>query len=180
MRFIPCRQPVLAKQVYATAPQRLAMLQLALAGQKEFSIDERELNRTTPSYTIDTLISLRAEFPDTPLCLILGSDNLVNLTAWQRWQELINFAHFVIIQRPGYPLPQQNSVAQLLQQHLIKQPQGLSEKIAGNILLSNITPPAIAASQIRQQIAQGETPRDALPATVWQYIQQHHLYKKLQ
>lgn len=178
VRFIPCQQPVLAKQAYATAQQRLTMLKLALANQPNWLIDERELKRSTPSYMIDTLSSLRAELPNIPLCLILGSDNLANLPQWHRWQELIALTHFVVAVRPGYALPTQGPVADLLQKRAITNPQQLQQQAAGSICISNITPPAISATQIRQQIAQGLTPHDAIPAVVWQYIQQQHLYKQ--
>lgn len=177
VRFIPCQQPVLKKPTCATAEQRLAMLKLALAAQPGFVIDEQELQRTTLSYTVDTLVALRKEFGDTPLCLILGSDNLTTLPQWHRWQELITLAHFVIVMRPDYALPTEGLVGKLLVEHQVNNPAVLQQKSAGAIFISDIKPPAISATQIRQQLSQGLQPQHQLPETVLHYIQQHHLYR---
>ena len=101
IRFMPCQIPVHKDEVHADPKHRLAMLELALAGTPEFKVDHRELQRSTPSYMIETLISLRKEYPDTPLALIMGSDAFINLATWNSWQELTDYAHIVVAIRAG-------------------------------------------------------------------------------
>ncbi len=79
IRFIPCKQPVHRSTPIASLQQRLDMLHLALAAQPGFILDTREIQRDTPSYTLLTLKSLREEFPQSPLCLIMGVDALLTL-----------------------------------------------------------------------------------------------------
>ena len=81
-------------------------------------VDERELKRDKPSYTIDTLIELRAELPATPLCFLMGMDSLLSLPSWHRWQELLDHAHLVVSVRPGWQPDYPAGVAQLLARHL--------------------------------------------------------------
>lgn len=52
--------------------------------------------------TIDTLIELRAELPDTPICFLLGLDSLLGLPSWHRWRELTDYAHLIVSARPGW------------------------------------------------------------------------------
>lgn len=176
IRFIPCQKPVLKAQAQATSEQRLAMLQLAIQDQAGFTIDDRELKRSTPSYTIDTLISLRQEFSDATLCLILGSDSVNDLAQWHRWQELIQYAHLIIILRPDHMLNVRGPVATLIQQTSITDPQELQQTPAGKTLIVTLAPLTISSTTIRQQIAQNLSPRYLLPEAVYTYIQQQNLY----
>jgi nicotinate-nucleotide adenylyltransferase len=177
VRFIPCRKPVLHKTTQASAQQRLTMLRKAIKNQPGFVIDDRELRRDTPSYTIDTLISLREELGDVALCLILGSDSVNNLPSWHRWQELIRLAHLVIVPRPGHPLLTSGPVAKLIQQYRTVTPNQLQHNAAGRILITPLTPLPISATEIRRQITKGLSPRYLLPDAVYTYIQQQNLYK---
>jgi len=178
VRFIPCQQPVLDKKAMASPAQRVAMLQLAIVKQAGFVVDERELKRTTPSYTIDTLISLRQEFPATPLCLVIGFDNLLNLSRWHRWQELLDYAHIVINSRPFYELPATGVIAELIKKHRVQDEKLLHQQLAGLVYYAQLTPLAISATAIREDyIAQGLSPRYLLPDAVWEYIQREKLYQ---
>jgi len=89
VRFIPCGDPPHRGETYAKATQRLQMVQVAVDGQSGFVVDERELKREGPSYSFDTLKSLRAEFPRRSLGLILGMDAFLGLPGWHRWGELL-------------------------------------------------------------------------------------------
>src|SRR3546814_8034309 len=86
----------------ATADQRAEMLDLAVAGEPGLAVDRRELRRDGRSYSIDTLLELRAELGgDAPVALLVGADSFVGLPDWHRWRELFDHAHFVVAQRPG-------------------------------------------------------------------------------
>lgn len=178
IRFIPCQKPVLDKTASATSAQRLAMLQLAIANQPGFKIDERELQRPTPSYMVDTLLSLRQDITDQPLCLILGSDAFENLPRWHRWQELLNLTHLIIVTRPEHIFTLSEPLASLLQQHKIANPALLASQPQGFIYQLAITPLAISSTYIRQQITNQMSPRYLLPESVLDYIKQKKLYIK--
>lgn len=177
IRFIPCQIPVFDKTAQASPQQRLAMLQLALSEHTKFVIDERELNRLTPSYTVDTLLSLRNEINKASLCLIIGTDTLNDLTRWHRWHELIQLAHFIIVLRPDYPLPQSGEVADLIQQHQINDAQLLKQKSAGYIYIANTKPSTISATEIRHKIAADINIENLLPNNVLKFIKQENLYQ---
>jgi nicotinate-nucleotide adenylyltransferase len=177
IRLIPCQKPVLQKTAYASTEQRLQMLQLAIAHQPGLLIDQRELKRPTPSYMVETLSALRAEFPRKSLCLVLGYDVLLGLTEWYRWQELLTYAHLVIIPRLSYQVPATGIMAEFIQQHRVSDAALLQEQPAGLIFFAEVTPLAISATAIRRQIAQGLSPRYLLPDAVLAYIQQENLYQ---
>jgi nicotinate-nucleotide adenylyltransferase len=177
VRFVPCQKPVLKNDAQASVEQRLTMLRLATQKQAGFCVDERELQRATPSYMIDTLISLRAEFSSTVLCLLIGADSFNELPQWHRWQELIQYAHLIIVSRPDTILTAQDALKDFLQQHEVTNKQQLTEEIAGKIYQMQLPPLAISSTYIRSQIAQGLSPRYLIPEAVGHYIQQNHLYE---
>lgn len=176
IRFIPCQQPVHKDRVYASAAHRLAMLQLACRDQAHFYVDDREMTRSTPSYTIDTLISLRKEFPSRSLVLLMGSDAFVNLPVWHRWLQLLHYAHIAIVIRPGHRLEVGSKLQSLLDKHKLEDPIQLGQQLAGGIVVQQTTALDISATAIRNLIRAKQSPRFLLPDLVNDYIQQHHLY----
>ena len=103
LRLVPSARPPHRAAPEVTAEQRLAMVQLALAGSDELQVDARELQRSSPSWTVDTLASLRAELgPQAVVFFILGWDAFCGLPGWHRWQELLELAHLVVLQRPDF------------------------------------------------------------------------------
>lgn len=79
------------------------MVRLAIAGNPLFDLDLREMQRETPSYTIDTLAAVRAERGEhQPLAFIIGQDSLLTLDQWHRWQDILSLCHLLVCQRPGY------------------------------------------------------------------------------
>lgn len=176
VRFIPCKNPVLGKKVVASEEQRLTMLQRALAPYPYFLIDDRELKRETPSYMSNTLISLRQEFNNLPLALILGSDNLENLNHWHEWVSLVQYAHLVIVPRTRYPETYSAPIQSFIKKFQVNDPRLLSQQAAGLLLMSHVEALAISATAIRLEIVRGSYPTDLLPATVLDYILEQKLY----
>lgn len=177
LRLIPCNIPPHRPPTKATAQQRLAMLQAAIAGVPKFTIDDHELRRPGPSYMVDTLTSLRRELPATPLCLIMGMDAFNGLPSWHRWEELIALAHIVVMRRPGGIVPTEGVLAKLLKKCQIQQPELLHQKLAGQVLLWPVTQLDISATQIRKLIAQGKSTRYLLPDVVRELIEVERLYR---
>ncbi len=179
VRFIPCRLPSHRRQPLATPAQRLALLRLAVAGQPGFAVDERELRREGPSYMVDTLASLRAEFGETPLCLLLGGDAFNDLPGWHRWRNILELAHLIVLERPGAAPILAGELSQLLARHRLYRPGALREKTTGGILFQPVTQLAISATRIRQLLMQGRSPRYLLPEAVLNCIHEQGLYRPL-
>lgn len=180
VHMIPASVPPHRPQPHASAEHRLAMLELALAGEAGLVADDRELARSGPSYMVDTLASLRAEVGERPICLLLGVDAFLGLSNWERWQQLFELAHIVVAHRPGWSL-QQKSMPPALRQAVDSRWLGsrseLCERPAGGIWSQGVTQLAISATGIREAIASGYSASYLLPASVWRYIQQHKLYR---
>ena len=136
--FVPCRIPVHKEKVYANVDDRLAMLQLAIAGQPGFVIDEREIRRDTSSYMVLTLESLREEAKYTlkPLCLIVGIDALATLSSWYRWHDFLSLCHIIGVTRPDFKLPKEGETAELLRQKRIEDPESFARKTCGFYLFA--------------------------------------------
>lgn len=177
MRLIPASLPPHREAPGSNAQHRLAMLRLAAADEPSFQVDDRELRREGPSYTFDTLASLRAELGGgRPLVWAMGADAFAQLHTWHRWRELLTLGSIVVLARPGAAIPSVGPVADLLRGHICASHEELLEHPSGRVALVNLTPLDISATQIRRLIGRGLSPRYLLPEAVWQYIQEHQLY----
>jgi nicotinate-nucleotide adenylyltransferase (EC 2.7.7.18) len=103
--LMPCAAPVHKNKLNFSNAQRLEMLRLATQEFNELSLDLREINRDSDSYTIESLIDIKHEYPDTPICLIIGMDSFINLSTWKDYQDFHQYAHLVVIARPNYQAP---------------------------------------------------------------------------
>jgi nicotinate-nucleotide adenylyltransferase len=176
LRLIPAASPPHRSRPAASASQRLAMLELAVADTPGLVADDRELRRAGPSYTIDTLAELRTELgAETSLSLVMGADACAALDSWHRWRELFELAHLVVIARPDFDLPATGPVATALRARRAE-PAALARRRAGAVVTAALTPLPIAATAIRALIAAGRSPRYLLPDAVAHYIADHHLY----
>lgn len=177
VRLIPSGLPPHRTPPLTSAEQRLAMVQAAITGVPGLCVDERELHRAGPSYTVDTLHSLRAELGQTPLCLIVGMDAFLGLDTWRRWRELIQLAHIVLAHRPGWAASGTGEVAELLAERRVEEPQMLASHAAGHILCWPVTQLDISSSRIRTLLAEGKSARYLLPDDVLAIINAHGIYR---
>jgi nicotinate-nucleotide adenylyltransferase len=178
LRFLPCRLPPHRASPGASPEQRLQMLELALENTGPgFIADDRELRREGPSYMVDTLTSLRQEYPESSLCLIVGLDAFYGLPSWHRWRELFNLAHVVVMRRPGLAEPAwTGDLAELIQQRRTDDFAQLSAVLAGQLVFLEVTQLDISATGIRRLVADKKNPRYLLPDPVLAMIQQQGLY----
>jgi nicotinate-nucleotide adenylyltransferase len=180
MRFIPCRIPAHRGLPQVTAEQRMALVRLASDSQPGFVADDRELRRDGTSYMVDTLASLREDLgPETPLCLIVGTDAFRELHTWHRWRELTDWAHIIVMQRPGILQPLPPILEMFITPRVIYDDLALRRKPAGGILFQPVTQLNISATQIRALLAHGQSPRYLLPEAVLAYIHDQSLYRSL-
>lgn len=182
IRFIPTGTPPHRDKPRTSAQHRSAMVRLAIAGQPAFVLDEREVGRTAPCYTVDTLRELRAELGAAqPLCLLMGSDAFLQLHTWHEWEQLFGLAHIVVGYRPGFTLEERiHSATAELQRHYQQRlctANRLSQQPCGGIAELAIPKLEISATDIRRRVAGGRTIRYLLPDAVADYIHQHHLYQ---
>jgi len=179
MRLMPCHRPVHRDPPRVTSAMRAQMARLALADCPELILDERELQRDQPSYTFDTLRALRAESgTEVSLVWALGTDAFAALDTWNRWQELLDYTHLAIIERPGFSLPVTGPVAELLQSHQAPL-AALDERAQGAIVLPQLRLLDISATSIREQIAQNHSAQFLIPQTVWEFILTQGLYREV-
>ena len=177
VRFIPAGQPPHREMPHASTPQRLSMLQAAINKQPGFVVDEREIQREGPSYMVDTLVSLREELGQVPLCLVLGYDAFLGLPGWYQWQRLIELSHLVVTHRPGWNHDDLDEVLQgLVMQHEMTIEQ-LSEQAAGGLVFVPVTQLDISATRIREQVCAGQDIRYLLPDPVYEMIKRQKLYR---
>jgi len=144
------------------ACHRLAMLQLALDNVPNICLDTREIDRTGPSYTIDTLRQIAAEEPGAELFLIIGADQAAALTSWREWQAIVQLAIISVAIRPD-----QSNASDLFD----------AEKLFPERFL-HLGLPAhhVSATQIRSKIAHGQSVQTLVSESVARYIADHHIY----
>lgn len=174
IRLIPSARPPHREQPQASVEQRLSMLHLAVKNNPYFIVDDRELEREGTSYTVDTLLSLRQDFPDNPLYFILGEDAFLGIQSWHRWQQLLSLTHIVVMNRPG-ETSMPTGLSDWYQQYLAVETD--REKPIGNIWPVEVTSLAISSTGIRHTLSQNLSPQFLMPDTVIQLIQQAGLYQ---
>lgn len=187
VRFIPCGQPPHRPAPLATALQRLSMVRAAIAVHEAFVLDDREIKRDGPSYMVETLKSLKQDFPQESLCLILGTDAFNGIAQWHRWRTIFDYANVVVMQRPEMKhldskhLDSKHHVE--INKHLLSQlknrivdADNLSTHENGAICFVSVTQLDISATKIRQQWQQGKDVQFLLPDSVLKLMQQQDIY----
>ena len=178
MRLIPAGAPPHRAAPVAAAELRVQMLRAAVASEPRLVVDEREIQRPGPSYTVDTLTSLRAELGAHPLCLVLGADAFLDLASWHRWRELCALAHLIVIPRPGCELAAEGEVAELLAARRSEDMVALHRASAGVIRVHAVTPLEISSSAIRELTVAGGDPRFLVPDAVRDIVMKSGCYRK--
>jgi nicotinate-nucleotide adenylyltransferase len=182
--LIPAGTPPHRPVPLASGAERLAMVRLACAGNPRLTVEAFEVCSPDKSYMVHTLLHLREGLgPKRPLVLILGTDAFLGLPGWHRWRELLGLAHIAVANRPGstpdarsWPDALPAELAELADGRIESDPAGLRRSPAGRIVPFEMTPLAISASLIRDQLRCGRSPRYLLPDSVLDYIRRHHLY----
>jgi len=149
-----------------TAPaHRLALAEIAFGSLPRTRVDNRELLRQGPTYTVDTLRELRAEYPQAQLFLLMGEDQAIALTRWREWEAILAMSTLAIAARgaaaggghdatPGPVLP---------------------ERARWQLLRLPAMPDS--ATAVRAEVAQGRDIGHLVPPGVASYIDRHHLYQ---
>lgn len=178
MRFVPAGSPPHRDTPLADAAFRLSLVEAAIADQPGFVLDDREVRRTGPSYMVLTLRELRAEFPARPLCLALGMDAFLGLPQWYEWRELIELAHLVVAHRPGWRVPADGPLGELLGTRRTDRIDDLHESPAGRIFVQSVTQLEISSTELRNLLAAGQDPRYLVPEAVRQVLRSSGCYTR--
>jgi nicotinate-nucleotide adenylyltransferase len=163
VRWVPTGQPWQKARGITTAQHRVAMLQLALAHEPRFVLDNTEIERQGPSYTLDTVRALRAAHPGVQWFLIIGQDQYTNLHTWHGWQELLQSVVLAVANRPGST--QTGRTQQ--QASVLKQPH----QVVSLPLMD------VSATDVRARVAAGQDISALVPPEVARYIETHQLYR---
>jgi nicotinate-nucleotide adenylyltransferase len=176
LRFVPSANPPHRDPHVASAALRLRMLAAALADMPGCTIDQRELNREGPSWSVVTLEEIRAEIGGRSLCMILGMDAFLGLTGWHRWEELFELAHIVVAFRPGSQPPESGELGDLLAKRGTRNPADLQATAAGKLMLLEVTQLEISSTAIRTCLSSGASAQHLLPDAVLEIIKTSACY----
>jgi nicotinate-nucleotide adenylyltransferase len=183
VRLVPAGDPPHRAVPSASAEQRLAMLDLAVAEFPGLVVDPREIAREGKSYTVLTLEELRAEAPARPIVLVVGVDAFAGFPTWHRWREIFTLAHVVVVTRPGASIDE--AISGTLGDEWVARATTdaaqLERAPSGAIYVLPIQPQPISATVIRRALAQGPAGvaevRGLLPPAVLAYIDRNQLYR---
>jgi nicotinate-nucleotide adenylyltransferase len=176
VRLLPAPNPRLRDTPHADVTQRLQLLAAAVEDEPGLEVDARELERDGPTYTVETLASLRREFPDAALVFILGMDSFQHLDRWHRWRELTELAHLAVAHRPGGALPAGGPIAELLAQRRWDDVATLLDEPAGRIVVCEPPLLDISATRVRSLVSQGRSIRFLVPDKVIELINRTGCY----
>jgi nicotinate-nucleotide adenylyltransferase len=178
--WLPSGSPGHRAPPLASAHDRLALLRLATDGNPRYRIDEGELVRGEPTYTVHTLTRLRAQLGNArPLALVLGSDSFLSLPTWLCWRELFDLAHIAVASRPNH-LPSGGGPSPELSAEIARRsarPEQLAQSAAGRVARFAMPLVDVSASAIRARLAAGQDAGHLLAPAVLAYIEAHHLYR---
>jgi nicotinate-nucleotide adenylyltransferase len=162
--FVPTGLPWMKDQHGAVSPaeDRYLMTVIATASNPRFSVSRIEVDRDGPTYTVDTLRQLTQVHPDAELYFITGADALLEILGWERFEEVLELAHFIAATRPGYDLTRFE--AQTPTRH-------------PNVSLMNIPALAISSTDVRERVREGRPIRYLVPEGVKSYVEKAGLYR---
>ncbi|MCD4502379.1 nicotinate-nucleotide adenylyltransferase [Chromobacterium vaccinii] len=178
VRLIPAGQPYHRQEgPRASAAQRLDMVKLAIAADARLTVDEREIRRHRPAYTVDTLRELRAELgAAAELWFLVGGDSLAALSSWKNWRELFRLANLAVAMRPGFDpaaLP-----PEVRQEWQARQVSDFSNRTASGTIRPLALPPLdLSATRLRAQLAADEPVEGLIDPAVLAYIRRQRLYR---
>ena len=166
VRFIPAGDPPHKDRADLTpGAARAEMLEFATAGEPRLTVDRRELKRTGPSYTFETLGELHREHPGAELYFLMGADSLADLPKWREPERIAELATIVAVNRGDHPLPDRASLDLTL-----------GAAIASRVVFVTMPGIDLSSTELRRRAATGSSLRFTMPAAVEAYIRDKKLY----
>lgn len=155
--FVPNKQPVHREPAVADAEDRYAMLILATADNPAFRVSRDELDRETPSYSVETVKGFRNRYPHSELFFIVGADEVADLKSWKDIDALMDMCRFIAAPRGGN--------------------NEKMDALPSGVIALKMDPLPMSATEIRRRVAGGQSVRYLVPDAVFQYIQNRGLYR---
>ena len=169
--LVPAASPPHKSPAHARADDRLEMLRLATEGEGIFEICEDELQRSGPSYTLDTLCRLRQRHgPGAALHWVIGADMLPELPQWHRVTELLEIARLIVCLRPPWDRKLPEILEGLRQKLPAKAVDDLEQSVVRTPLID------ISSTDIRSRVGEGKSIRYLLPERVRRCIAEKGIY----
>lgn len=182
IRLMPAADPPHRPPPGASAADRVAMLELALAGERGLAIDLRELCRDEPSWSVETLRDLRrVAGEEESVALLVGADSFASLPSWKEWRALFELTHFVVAGRAGTalePAALAEGLADAMAGRVVQEAGALRATPAGRVLYLRQPLHPQSATAIRAAIGAGRAWQHLVPAAVAGYIERHGLYRE--
>lgn len=157
--FVPAGSPWQKGRDVTPTEHRYLMTVLATVANPSFSVSRLEIDRSGPTYTVDTLRALREATPDAALYFITGADAILNILTWEAAEECLALADFVAATRPGYDL-------RALDDHGLRH----------HVIVLDVPALAISSSDVRARFAAGRPVRYLIPRAVEEHARKHGLY----
>jgi nicotinate-nucleotide adenylyltransferase len=179
VRLVPCAYPPHRGEPNVDTEHRRAMLATALSHTNApLIIDDIELRRSAPSYSIDTVKLLRKDIgADVPLFMCIGMDALSELDSWHQWQQILDFCHIAVSSRPGYKHPDAGPLSEWIACHRSDDLSATQRKPSGCIYFCELSMLDISSTNIRVKLGKGDKVDLMLPDSVISYIQKNRLYE---
>lgn len=174
VRLVPLREAVHREQPGTPGWLRRDMVAAAVDGRGDLLLDDRELRRAGPSYSVDTLRSLAANLPGVALCLLVGDDAFAGFSGWRSPGAILELANVAVLQRPGHQPADSPGATALLDRHAVGR---LDPGRVGQIVTCPVTQLAISASDIRARVAAGRSVDFLVPPAVADLIHVNRLYQ---
>ncbi|HEY2802403.1 MAG TPA: nicotinate-nucleotide adenylyltransferase [Actinomycetota bacterium] len=162
--FVPTGQPWMKTHNHVSpAEDRYLMVVVATASNPRFSVSRIEIDRDGPTYTVDTLRTLKEEHPGDPeLFFVTGADAMLEIFAWKDAEDVLELAHFIAATRPGY------DIASFEQEEATRHP---------HVNVMQVPALAISSTDVRRRVKEGRPIRYLLPEGVKSYIEKVGLYR---
>lgn len=179
VHMIPAAKPPLREAPGVSAEVRLELLMLGIGDTPGLVADGRELKRSGPSYSVDTLAELRADYGEQArLVMALGHDAFLKLASWHAARRLFELAHLVVVERPDHEAPLPEALDELIAGRDVDTAESLMTRPAGGLLRLRLpTRMAVSATEVRRRLAQEKSVRYLLPDAVEQRLHTLGLYR---
>ncbi|MFT2111899.1 nicotinate-nucleotide adenylyltransferase [Marinomonas sp. 2405UD68-3] len=177
LKLVPCFRPAHKAISGISTAQRLKMLGLAVASDIRLAVDNREIKRAEPSFTIDTLKELRSEVgEDTSIVMVVGMDSFCTLPSWKSWLDLTSYVHIVVVSRLGSTPFFTDELKNYYEKYRASTVAELQCAPSGRIWLETLALLDISSSMIRELRAKNKSIAYLLPDSVQNYIDTNKLY----
>jgi len=175
--YIPTFIPNSKKNIEATPEQRLEMLEISLQN-RECEIDRREIDSQGISYTIDTLNSIKQDFPDYKLIIIIGQDNLVTLPEWKDFGEVLSLCNIIVMKRQtSTEMKHSQKRLETLKNRICSDRSVFNNESNGNIIMEETTSINVTSTDIREKLSRDESIEGLVDKKLENWFKQNRIYQ---